>query len=515
MHALYSLVLLNKCYPGVDEAAAKVKLAGMLKLDKQTLERLLAKQEVVIKRKLDKEAAQKYSDSLSQTGFMVSIKEEAPPIESSLSLVAKETTDRSSEPTRQPDEAQPEAGNVYRSPQVDVDISRRVFCRHCGAQISAEATFCSACGVGQVIGSPKNKYIAGFLAIFLGFLGVHRFYLGQWWGVFYILLFLTGLSLIISIIEGIVFLCTPKVSWLRRYGNVPPTTPIVAIIVGIIAFIMVAGILASIAIPAYQDYAIRAKIGEGLSFSEQAKEQLSLFIQANNIFPESNAQAGLPETMSNEIVSSVRVSKGGLLTIQFHKEVTHQPGQTITFRPTLVNGRVEWDCSGGSLLAKYRPIACRSSSESVGGVKQVDSADGRLSVKVPSRWNMIEQLHEEAVLQVAHLRDENYLVILAESKTDFAENVDIGKYGKQVSEIILTNFEQSELISGPTSLEINGQPAFSYEIIGQAQRVNIYYYFVVAQSDEEYFQLVSWTLKSRMNTNKPTLQQITQSFKTH
>ncbi|WP_051311234.1 pilin [Zooshikella ganghwensis] len=515
MHALYSLVLLNKCYPGVDEAAAKVKLAGMLKLDKQTLERLLAKQEVVIKRKLDKEAAQKYSDSLSQTGFMVSIKEEAPPIESSLSLVAKETTDKSSEPTCQPDEAQPEAGNVYRSPQVDVDISRRVFCRHCGAQLSAEAYSCPTCGARQIIGKEKNKYVAGCLAIFLGFIGVHRFYLGQWWGIFYILLIGTGLSLIISIIEGIVFLCTPKSNWLRRYGNVPATTPVAAIIVGIFAFIIIVGILAAIAIPAYHDYVVRAKVSEGLAFCERAKEQLALYIQANNSFPESNTQAGLPETMGNEIVSSIQVSKGGVLTVKFHKEVTHQPGQTIKLRPSLVNGQVEWDCLGGNLAPKYRPSTCRSSSDAQSKVKEVVSEDGSLSVTVPSRWKVMEQSHDEAVLQVGHLRDENYLIILAESKVDFVESVGISEYGEQVTDTILNNLAQSALISGPTSLEINGQPALSYEIVGQAQRVNIYYYLAVAQSDEAYFQLVTWTLKSRTNKNKPTLQQVIKSFKTH
>ncbi|MBU2711364.1 NINE protein [Zooshikella harenae] len=494
-------------------ATAKVKLAGMLKLDKQTLDHLLTKQEVVIKRKLDKAAAQKYSDSLSQTGFMVSIKEEVPPSAPPLTFVEQENTEKHAEAASQAGESRSDEGNVYRSPQVDVDISRRVFCRQCGAQISVNASFCPACGTGQIIGKAKSKYVAGLLAIFCGFLGIHRFYLGHWWGIFYILLMGTGLSFIISIIEGIVFLCTPKESWLRRYGNVPTSTPIAAIIGGILAVIVIVGILAAIAIPAYQDYVVRAKVREGLTFSEQAREQLSLFIRANNVFPESNTQAGLPETINNEIVSSIRVSKGGLLTIQFRKEITHQPSQTIVYRPSLVNGWVEWDCSGGSLEPKFRPSECRASDDSGDGVKDIISADGRLSVTVPSRWNVIKQLNEEAVLQAAQLRDENYLIVLAESKIDFEESISVREYGELVSNIILSSLEQSELIAGPTSLEVNGQPALSYEIVGRTQRVNIYYYLVVAQNDEEYFQLVSWTLKSRMNRNKPTLQQVIKSFK--
>ena len=65
------------------------------------------------------------------------------------------------------------------------------FCKHCGKQINASATFCSYCGKSQtaqkaqpapaqpvVQVEQKSKLVAALLAIFLGYLGIHNFYLG-------------------------------------------------------------------------------------------------------------------------------------------------------------------------------------------------------------------------------------------------------------------------------------------------------------------------------------------------
>lgn len=59
------------------------------------------------------------------------------------------------------------------------------FCQNCGAQIMPGAVVCTNCGVGVNMGNPtvngqqKSKVVAGILAILLGSLGVHNFYLGN------------------------------------------------------------------------------------------------------------------------------------------------------------------------------------------------------------------------------------------------------------------------------------------------------------------------------------------------
>ena len=99
-------------------------------------------------------------------------------------------------------------------------MTRMVFCRECGKEIYMMAPSCPGCGALQFpILNGKNKLVAGILAIFLGTFGIHRFYLGQWWGIFYLLFCWTFIPGIIGFIEGIVFLCSSEYVWNVKYNR--------------------------------------------------------------------------------------------------------------------------------------------------------------------------------------------------------------------------------------------------------------------------------------------------------
>ncbi|MFW6052641.1 MAG: NINE protein [Desulfosalsimonas sp.] len=94
-----------------------------------------------------------------------------------------------------------------------------VFCRGCGKEIHEDARTCPHCGAPQrAAAQGKNKVVAGLLALFLGGLGIHRFYLGQWWGIFYLLFVWTFIPSFVSLVEGIVFLVTSDEVWEQKYG---------------------------------------------------------------------------------------------------------------------------------------------------------------------------------------------------------------------------------------------------------------------------------------------------------
>lgn len=61
--------------------------------------------------------------------------------------------------------------------------------------------------------------VAGILAMTVGGLGVHRFYLGQWWGVFHLLFCWTLIPSLVALIEGIIFLTTDDAKWEEMYGT--------------------------------------------------------------------------------------------------------------------------------------------------------------------------------------------------------------------------------------------------------------------------------------------------------
>lgn len=66
----------------------------------------------------------------------------------------------------------------------------------------------------------KSKVAAGLLAIFLGVLGVHKFYLGKWvQGILYLALCWTYVPALVGLIEGIVYLCSSDESFAAKYGG--------------------------------------------------------------------------------------------------------------------------------------------------------------------------------------------------------------------------------------------------------------------------------------------------------
>jgi TM2 domain-containing membrane protein YozV len=89
-----------------------------------------------------------------------------------------------------------------------------MFCSKCGQQIDANAAFCPSCGTRTAAAGPagaalKSKIAAGLLGIFLGSIGIHRFYLGYTTiGVIQILvtIFTAGLGGLWGFIEGIMIL---------------------------------------------------------------------------------------------------------------------------------------------------------------------------------------------------------------------------------------------------------------------------------------------------------------------
>ena len=97
-------------------------------------------------------------------------------------------------------------------------VGNFVHCRECGVQIARSAVACPSCGGRQRSGTGKSQIAAGFIALFLGGFGIHRFYLGQWWGIFYLLFFWTFIPAFVALVEAIVFFCTSAEEWDRKYG---------------------------------------------------------------------------------------------------------------------------------------------------------------------------------------------------------------------------------------------------------------------------------------------------------
>jgi TM2 domain-containing membrane protein YozV/RNA polymerase subunit RPABC4/transcription elongation factor Spt4 len=94
------------------------------------------------------------------------------------------------------------------------------YCTSCGAILNADAELCPECGVEQTVGAggDKEKLVAGLLAILLGGLGAHKFYLEDTkMGVIYLCFFWTFIPAIIGLIEGILYLTKSDAEFQRQY----------------------------------------------------------------------------------------------------------------------------------------------------------------------------------------------------------------------------------------------------------------------------------------------------------
>jgi type IV pilus assembly protein PilA len=126
--------------------------------------------------------------------------------------------------------------------------------------------------------------------------------------------------------------------------------------------VAIIGILAAIAIPAYQDYTIRAKVTEGINLASAAKVSVSEFRISQANWPTGAGTAGFDGDMDTQYVRRISTSGSGSLTVTFSPTIGI-PGvageSTIVFQGSYNAAAVEWNCTGGDMPAQYRPANCR------------------------------------------------------------------------------------------------------------------------------------------------------------
>jgi type IV pilus assembly protein PilA len=125
--------------------------------------------------------------------------------------------------------------------------------------------------------------------------------------------------------------------------------------------VAIIGILAAIALPAYQDYTIRAQMSEALNLASGGKNTVAETYSNTGAFPTSNPAAGLSDkaTIKGKYVTQVEVVGAGTIVATMggdaHANVT---GKTLTLTPTDNGGSVSWACTS-TAVDKYLPKACR------------------------------------------------------------------------------------------------------------------------------------------------------------
>ena len=125
--------------------------------------------------------------------------------------------------------------------------------------------------------------------------------------------------------------------------------------------VAIIGILAAIAIPAYQDYTIRAKVSELINGMAPAKTSVSEYFMSEGSLPSTQAEAGFV-TSETDIIQSITWD-GSVITGQV-KAIggSTTAGDSVVLSPLTSAAVIEWNCTlpgSNPIDAKYVPANCR------------------------------------------------------------------------------------------------------------------------------------------------------------
>ena len=143
--------------------------------------------------------------------------------------------------------------------------------------------------------------------------------------------------------------------------------------------IAIIGILAVIALPAYQDYTARAQVSEAISLMEGQKSAVVEYYADKGKWPTSNAEAGIATNTSiqGKYVAQVDVGANGVITATMKADDVNNEikSKTVSLTPTATtttgqgqnaktsgNGSFTWTCKSGttnSVDSKFLPSSCR------------------------------------------------------------------------------------------------------------------------------------------------------------
>ena len=244
--------------------------------------------------------------------------------------------------------------NTPYAPPTTVSLeAEEKLCSTCNAVIHKKAEICPKCGVRQR--RPVSKSALLLITFFLGGFGGHRFYLGNYiWGTLYLLFFWTSIPSIIALIELIVFLFMSSEKIEDNYEAHGSTLFILVPIV----LIFFVGILAAIAIPAYQDYLQKNKVAEAIVLLSILKTEVVTYFANTGQVP---SITELKSLTSGTYVNITFNPQELYLQAMMNEKAGSLAGKIIRF--SYEPSSKTWICSAdfpNGVTQKYLPPNCRT-----------------------------------------------------------------------------------------------------------------------------------------------------------
>jgi Tfp pilus assembly major pilin PilA len=118
------------------------------------------------------------------------------------------------------------------------------------------------------------------------------------------------------------------------------------------------GILAAIALPAYQDYTMRAQTAQGVLLAQHASAAVTGYFERTGELPASLEQAGFKETLPAYVKNINIDSKSGIISVTMAKGMLND--KSLAYIPSLNNSKqLEWTCGSEEIRVNWLPRQCR------------------------------------------------------------------------------------------------------------------------------------------------------------
>jgi uncharacterized RDD family membrane protein YckC/Tfp pilus assembly protein PilE len=142
-----------------------------------------------------------------------------------------------------------------------------------------------------------------------------------------------------------------------------PGWGIALVVIGVCVFLLLpfAAVLTVMAIPAYQDYVVRAEVAQGLDATLRARALIAEYIGQRGALPDNNDALGLPQpgAINARYVSSVRVTGGKVIVTFGNQADLRIRGGHVVIAPVGNAAALHWQCSSPDIRDRYLPESCR------------------------------------------------------------------------------------------------------------------------------------------------------------
>lgn len=149
------------------------------------------------------------------------------------------------------------------------------------------------------------------------------------------------------------------------------------------------------------------------------------------------------------------------------------------------------------------------------GYVLVKSADGNVTIFVPSGWNTEDtQLYPGSIIGVADNTNKIYLVITEKTKTSVKANSTINDYLNQAKSAFSTAIT-SPVWGQPSDITIGGCKGLALRLTGtrKSNGTDTVYFVNILESKNYYYDVAGYTLTASESANKPTIDKIINSFR--